>query len=309
MRVLFMGTPDFAAESLKSLIENGYEVVGAVTNPDKPKGRGHKMMFSPVKELALEHNIPVYQPVTLKDGAFSEVLNELKPDVICVTAYGRILPKYVLDYPKYGCINVHGSLLPKYRGAAPIQWCVINGEKTTGITTMKMADGIDTGDILLVEETEIGAEETAEELFDRLAVMGGKLLVKTLENIETIVPVPQDDSCATYASMIKKEMGNIDWAASADKICNLVRGMNSWPMAYTYYNGEPVKIISALPSDNDCGKAPGTIIGLVKGEGLCVACGNGSVIIRQVQFPGSKRMNVEDYMRGHSIESGVVLGG
>lgn len=308
MKVLFMGTPDFAAESLKSLIENGYDVAGVVTNPDKPKGRGHKMMFSPVKELALRHDIPVFQPVTLKNGELQEVLDSIKPEVICVAAYGRILPPYVLEYPKYGCINVHGSLLPKYRGAAPIQWSVINGDKTTGITTMKMGEGLDTGDILLVQETEIGADETSEELFDRLALMGGELLIKTLENIENITPVPQNEADATYASMIKKEMGEIKWTDSAVKICNLVRGMNSWPMAYTYYNNEAVKIISAKPSDKAFEKPAGTAVELVKGEGLRVACGGGSVIIKQVQFPGSKRMNIEDYMRGHELPVGAVFG-
>ena len=306
MRILFMGTPDFAAASLDALLKSGREVVGVVTNPDKPKGRGHKMMMCPVKEAALAAGIPVFQPRSLKGGELKEVLDELRPDVICVAAYGKILPEYVLSYPKYGCINVHGSLLPKYRGAAPIQWAVINGDRYTGITTMKMNKGLDTGNIILSEKTEIGEDETSAELFDRLAVMGGELLARTLEKIEnnTATETEQDESEATYAPMISKEMGRIDWSKPASVICCLVRGMNSWPMAYTYYGDQCVKVISAKAVSDDVGSEPGTILGLCKGEGLKTAAGCGAVIIKEVQFPGGRRMNVEEYMRGHSIQSG-----
>ena len=306
-RILFMGTPDFAEESLRKLIDEGFLVVGAVTQPDKPKGRGHKMVFPPVKELALAHNIPVFQPTKLKNGEFLSVLDELKPEIIVVVAYGRILPDYILDYPEYGCINVHGSLLPKYRGAAPIQWAVLDGEKVTGVTTMLMDSGIDTGDILLMEETEIKEYETSEELFSRLSVMGGELLVKTIENLSEIKPQKQDESRATHASMISKEMAEIDFSKSSKEVINHICGMNSWPMAYTYYKGEVVKIISARLCDEK-ETMPGKIEGLVKGMGLKVSCGEKCIFVKEVQFPGKKRMDVEDYLRGNSIDSGEVFG-
>lgn len=310
MRILFMGTPDFAEASLNALIEDGRNVVGVVTNPDKPKGRGHKMMKPPVKEAAERAGIPVWQPATLKNGELKEVLESLMPDVICVVAYGRILPSYVIDYPKYGCVNVHGSLLPAYRGAAPIQRCVINGEEFAGITTMLMNEGLDTGDMLLTEKVKIGADETSEELFDRLAPIGGNLLLKTLDGLKegSITPIPQDDRLSTYAPMIKKEEGIINWETDGKTIHNLVRGMNSWPMAYTFYKGETVKIISVTPDSKKTDELPGTILGLEKNIGLRVACGDASVIIREVQFPGSRRMNIEDYMRGHEINIGEKFG-
>lgn len=310
MRILFMGTPDFAEMSLRALLDNGRNVVGVVTNPDKPKGRGHKMMKPPVKVAAEEAGLPVFQPQTLKNGELLPVLEELKPDIICVVAYGRILPSYVLEYPKYGCINVHGSLLPKYRGAAPIQRSVLDGEEFTGVTTMLMNEGLDTGDMLLVEKVKINEDETSEQLFDRLAKIGGEVLLKTLDGLKdgSITPIPQDDSLSTYAPMIKKEEGVINWDADGKTIHNLVRGMNSWPMAYTYYMGEAVKIISVTPDSESFTEAPGTIIGLEKNKGLRVACGVGSVLIKEVQFPGSRKMNIEDYMRGHEIKTGTVLG-
>ncbi len=303
MRILFMGTPDFAAESLKALLKSEHETVGVVTNPDKPKGRGHKMAQSPVKELALENNIPVFQPVSLRHGELAQTLEELKPDIICVAAYGKLLPKEVLDFPKYGCVNVHGSLLPKYRGAAPIQWAVINGEKYTGITTMLMGEGLDTGDMLLKEQTRIGENETASELFDRLAVIGGELLIKTLSLLEKgeITPVAQDNSEATYVPIIKKEMAQIDWSMTSDKLCSFIRGMNSWPMAYTNCADSVVKIISASRADGH--GEPGEVLGIVKNEGLEVACKDGSIIIHELQFAGSRRMRAEDYMRGHNVPS------
>ena len=306
-RILFMGTPDFAEVSLKKLTDEEFNVVGVITQPDKPKGRGHKMVFPPVKQTALDKNIPVFQPEKLKNGELKEVLDELKPEIIIVVAYGKILPDYVLDYPKYGCINVHGSLLPKYRGAAPIQWAVINGEEKTGITTMLMDKGLDTGDMLLTAETKIGKNETSAELFDRLSKMGAELLIKTILELEGITPKKQNEAEATYASIIKKEMAEIDWSKSSKEVLNLVRGMNSWPMAYTFYNGEAVKIISALPCEEK-GTRPGEIGGLEKGKGLKVSCGDGTVYVKEVQFAGKKRMDIEDYLRGNIIKTGEFFG-
>lgn len=303
-----MGTPDFASVSLQAMLDAGLDVVGAVSQPDKPKGRGHKLQPTEVKSTALEANIPVYQPERTKNGELKEILDELKPEIIVVVAYGKILPDYIIDYPKYGCINVHASLLPKYRGAAPIQWAIVNGEKTTGVTTMKMDSGIDTGDMLLKAETEIGEYETAEELFDRLAKIGGELLVRTIDALEKgdITPVPQNHAEATYAPMISRETGIIDWSKTSREICRLICGMNSWPLAHTLYKGGVLKIAEAVVADGT-GKC-GEILSLDKGRGLRVATGDGAVYIKTAQFAGSKRMNVEDYARGHEIEIGALLG-
>lgn len=307
VRILFMGTPDFAQCSLRRLLDEGFNVIGAVTQPDKPKGRGHKMVFPPVKETAVEVGMPVFQPESLKNGELKEVLDELKPDLIAVVAYGKILPEYILKYPKYGCINVHGSILPAYRGAAPIQRAVLNGERVTGVTTMLMNEGMDTGDILLTEKTAIEKYETSEHLFDRLADIGAELLIKTIRNFEAITPKKQDDKKATYAPIIKKEMAMIDWKRTNEEICSLICGMNSWPMAYTFYKGEPVKIISAeICSDKEEGN--GKILGLEKNRGLKVSCGNGCIYVKEVQFSGRKRMNIEDYLRGNKIENGEFFG-
>lgn len=308
MKILFMGTPDFAAEALKALIDAKLDVIAVVSQPDKPKGRGHKLMPTEVKAAALEAGLTVYQPEKIKNGELQEILDNLKPDLIVVVAYGKILPDYIINYPKYGCINIHASLLPKYRGAAPIQWSIINGDKKTGVTTMKMDSGIDTGDILLTEETEIGEYETSEELFDRLAKIGGKLIVKTIEDIENITPIPQNHAQHTYAPMIKRETGIIDWNKSAREISKLICGMNSWPLASTQYKGETLKIVAAKVQDENTGKEPGTIIALEKGKGLKVACGSGVLYIQVAQFAQSRKMNVEDYARGHEIEIGAVLG-
>jgi len=306
MRILFMGTPDIAASCLKALIDAKMEVIGAVSQPDRPKGRGHKLMPTEVKEVALSSGIPVFQPESLKDGEFLQVLEDLKPDVIAVVAYGKILPKYIIDYPKYGCINVHASLLPKLRGAAPIQWSIINGDEKTGVTTMLMDEGLDTGDILLVEEMTIGEYETSEELFDRMAEVGGRLLVKTINEIETITPIPQEHDKHTYAPMISKEMAHIDWSKTTSEISKLICGMNSWPMAFAYYMGEPLKIISATKGEVVSGEN-GQIIRFDKEKGLQVKTSDGSIYINVAQFANSKKMTVDEYLRGHTIKFDTIL--
>ncbi len=307
MRILFMGTPDFAVPCLTALLEAGHTVAGVVSQPDQPKGRGHKLQAPPVKEKALEHAIPVYQPTTLKDGGFQAVLEETQPELIAVVAYGKILPKYILDYPKYGCINVHGSLLPKYRGAAPIQWSVINGDATTGVTTMYMAEGLDTGDMILKEETPIGETETGGELFDRLSKMGAELLVKTVEQLQngTAKREMQKEEESSYAPMLTKETGHIDWSKSTREIINLIRGTNPWPMSFALYEGLPMKVIAATAGEKQ-GGTPGEILSADK-TGICIACGDGSVMVREIQMQGSKRMDVASYLNGHEIRVGTIL--
>ena len=267
------------------------------------------MVAPPVKEYALEHDIPVYQPNTLKNGELKEVLDELKPDIIVVAAYGKILPNYVIDYPKYGCINIHASLLPKYRGAAPIQYSVLNGDKKTGVTIMQMDYGLDTGDMIMVKETEIGEYETSGELFDRLAVLGGEALLEVLDVIEQgrAERVKQGDDF-TYASMISKDMAKIDWNKSVNEISNLVRGMNPWPLAFTSYKGEVMKIIEARIADNNSDGQNGEVLGYQKGTGLLVKCGEGVLTVTKVQFTGGKKLPIDDYLRGHEIETGTILG-
>ena len=310
MKIIFMGTPDFSVGTLEALVEAGHEVVLAVTQPDKPKGRGKEMQFTPVKECALAHNIPVYQPKKIREPECIEELKKYQADVCVVVAFGQILPKEILEMTPYGCINVHASLLPKYRGAAPIQWAVINGEKVSGVTTMQMDEGLDTGDMLLKAETEIGEYETAEELFERLAVIGGDLLLKTIDGLEkgSITPTPQNDKEHTYAPMISRETGVIDWSKSAREISKLICGMNSWPLACTKYKDGILKIVSARVCDENSDKEAGEILALEKGKGLKISCGEGTLYIVTAQFPNSKKMNVEDYARGHEIELGVVLG-
>lgn len=301
-----MGTPDIAAVSLKKLIDDGYEIVGAVTQPDKPRGRKQILTPPEVKVLAMENNIPVFQPQSLKNGELKGVLEELKPDLIAVVAYGKILPPYILDFAKYGCINMHGSLLPKYRGAAPIQWSVINGEEYAGVTTMKMNEGLDTGDMLISRSTKIGEYETSEELFQRIAVLGAEVLKETIENIETIEPVPQNDDEATYAPIIKKEMARIDWNKPKREISKLICGMNSWPVAYTTCKGEIMKVYKAIISEESGNGQCGEILGCDK-NGLKVNCIDGSIIIKEIQFSGSRRMSVDDYLKGHKIDTGTIL--
>ena len=301
MRILFMGTPDFAVPCLEALLRDGHDLAGVVTQPDKPVGRKKILTPPPVKTCALAHGLTVYQPETLKNESFLEILRELNPELIVVVAYGKILPGYILDFPKYGCINVHGSILPRWRGAAPIQWSVIAGDREAGVTTMQMDRGLDTGDMLLVRKTLIGDRETAGELFDRLSGMGAELLLETIAqlNAGTLSPVPQDDAQSCYASMLDKQMAMINWSRSAREIDCLVRGLNPWPVALTKLDGAPVKIYSAEPVDGH-GK-PGEVLSADTKNGLIVACGDGAIRICELQMVGGKRMDARDYLRGHAI--------
>lgn len=301
-----MGTPDFAAESLKALLENGYEVCAVYTQPDKPKGRGMEMSFSPVKELALQYNLPVYQPAKMRDGTVLEQLRELKPDILAVVAYGRILPDDILALPKYGAVNVHGSLLPKYRGAAPIQWAVLNGDKVTGVSTMYLAHDMDTGDIIYTDETEIGEFETAEELFDRLMHMGAKLLMKTLDDIEagTAPRTPQNHAEATYVGMLDKSICPIDWNREPRMIIKHIYGLQSWPVATMELEGKTFRVFGARYTDTKTAAAPGTIVS-AGNDGLEIACADGqTLMITELQAPGKKRMAASDFLRGHKISLG-----
>ena len=306
MKIVFMGTPDFAVPSLQALLDAGHEVCAVYTQPDKPQGRKQVLTAPPVKELALRHGIPVCQPATLKNEEEQEKLRALAPEVIIVVAYGKLLPKAVLDIPPRGCINVHGSLLPRWRGAAPIQWSFIAGDEKTGVTTMQMAEGLDTGDMLLTYETEIGARETAGELFDRLAQAGAELLLETLEKLDSITPQPQDDRQSCYAHMLDKQMAVIDWAKSAHEIDCLIRGLSPWPVALTTLAGARLKIYAA-ESVSGCGK-PGEVLVSDPKKGLVVACGEGALALHEVQLVGGKRMKSADFLRGHAIETGTILG-
>lgn len=308
MRVIFMGTPDFAVPSLEALLTK-HEVVLVVTQPDKPKGRGKKMVPTPVKACALEHGIPVLQPEKVKEPEFVEQLRSYEPDLIAVTAFGQILNEPILEMPKYGCINVHGSLLPKYRGAAPMQWSIIDGEKVTGITTMYMAKGLDSGDMLLKAEVEITDEDTFATIHDKMAVTGANLLLDTLDQLEagTLERIPQDHDAATYAPMITKETGHIDWSKNRQDIINLIRGLNPVPAAYTIYEEEVLKIFGAVISDVQADDAAnGEIVAVVK-KGFVVKCGDGCLLITEVQARGGKRMMTDAYLRGHAMKEGILL--
>lgn len=307
MNIVFMGTPDFAVPALKMLIEN-YGVKAVFTQPDRPKGRGKKLAFSDVKEVAVEHNIPVYQPIKLKEEPeMVEELKRMEPDFIIVVAFGQILTKEVLDIPKYGCINLHGSLLPMYRGAAPIQWAVINGEKVSGNTTMLMDVGLDTGDMLMKDEVEIPDEMTAGELYDILKERGAELLKNTIEKMVKGEIIPEKQSDETfYAKMLDKNMALINWDESAEKIHNLIRGLNPWPIAYTNYNDEKMKIFESRVLSEKHNKTNGTILDVSK-EGMKVACGEGVLLIKKVQFPNKKPLTIEQYINGHKIDTNVVL--
>ena len=322
MRIVFMGTPDFSVPALKALVEAGHQVIAVVTQPDKPKGRGKEVQMTPVKIQAMEYGIPVYQPAKVREASFVEVLKGLEADVYVVIAFGQILPKAVLELPKYGCINIHASLLPKYRGAAPIQWCVIDGERETGITTMMMDVGLDTGDMLEKAVIPIEEKETGGSLHDKLSMAGGDLILTTLKKLEegTLVRTPQTDEGTCYAKMLTKSLGDIDWNQDAVSIERLIRGLNPWPSAYTMWNGKTIKIWAAdviagreaaeflsesgVPAET--GTAPGTVVCSDK-RGLVVCTGGGLLSIRELQMEGKKRMDTPAFLRGYPIPAGDVF--
>lgn len=326
LKILFMGTPDFAQESLKSIYDAGFEIIGVVTNPDKPKGRGMKLAYSPVKEYALEKNLKIYQPIKIRNNTeFLDEIRTLAPDVICVVAYGKILPKEILEIPKLGCINVHGSLLPKYRGAAPIQWAVLNGDKTTGITTMYMNEGMDTGDMILKEEVEIGPEETTGDLWQKLTKIGGEILVKTLKLIEEgKAPREKQTEEATLAPMLNKEMALIDWENSdANKIHNLIRGLNPIMGAYSYIDGKKIKFWKSKVLTKEeffsyktefeeyeakfNNLVPGTILIADDKDGLYIKANGGVLKILEIQGENAKRMPTADFLRGNHLIAGMIF--
>lgn len=301
MRVVFMGTPDFSVPALENIAKR-YEVVAVVTQQDRPKGRGHKMQYTPVKEKAIELEIPVYQPKRVKEPEFVDILKTLKPDVIVVIAFGQILSKEILELPKYGCINVHASLLPKYRGAAPIQWAVINGDKKSGVTTMYMAEGLDTGDIIDTSEIVLDEKETGGSLFDKLADLGGKLILNTLDKLETgtATRTRQDDARSTYAGKITKELGKIDFTKSAVEIERLIRGLNPWPSAFTYMDDKMLKIWNADVLEETVEEEPGTITEVNK-KFIKVATGEGYLLLKEIQLEGKKRMDVTSFLNGYNF--------
>lgn len=308
MKIIFMGTPEFSVPPLQKLI-NEFEVSAVFTQPDRPKGRGKNLAMSPVKQLATSYNIPIYQPLRLKKNEeMIELIKNLKPDFIVVVAFGQILPKEILEIPKYGCINLHASLLPKYRGAAPINWCIINGECKSGNTTMLMDVGLDTGDILLTEEIELTNTITAGELHDILMNSGGELLIKTINGIvnNEIEQVKQENDGSSYASMLDKEMALINWEHSSVSIHNFIRGLNPWPIAYTHYDNRVMKIYKSRVMDEESNKCIGSIIEVSK-EGLKVSTGSGVLLIEEIQFPGKKPLKVKDYIIGNKIDEGAVL--
>lgn len=309
MKLIFMGTPDFAATALEALCEDGHEIVLVVTQPDKPKGRGHKMMPPAVKVVAENHGLPVYQPQSMKtDDAYNYLIN-VPADLFVVAAYGQILPQRVLDIPKFGCVNIHASILPKYRGAAPIQWSIINGETETGVTTMQMNAGLDTGDMLVKKYVNISQEDTFETLHDKLADAGVETIRETILRIEngTLLPKPQDDACSCYAPMIDKTTGILDFKKDAHALYNLVRGLNPYPYASTTYNGTRFKVIRALPSSKNATGTIGEILSVSK-DGMLVKCGSGGLLITDVQFDGKKKMPVSEFIKGNKLDAGVILG-
>lgn len=309
MKVLFMGTPDFAAVILKRLIEEGCDIIAAVTQPDKERGRGRALSFSPVKETAQFYGLKVLQPVRVRNPEYVDYIRSMAPDIIIVAAFGQILPKELLDIPPYGCINVHASLLPKYRGAAPIQQAIINGDKHTGITIMYMDLKIDTGDILLQESLVIGDDETGGSLHDKLAILGAELLIKALKQIKegTAVRIPQEDSEATHVKMLDKDMGRIDFTMPAVHIERLIRGLNPWPSAYTSYNGKTIKLWRAEVEEARTEALPGQVIELRK-DAIVVMTGDNALVIKELQLEGKKRMDTASFLRGFSIPAGTTLG-
>lgn len=308
LKIVFMGTPDFAVPVLKSLHAHGHDVALVVTQPDRPKGRGRKPLPPAVKQTAEELGFRLAQPVTIKTDCFRDQIAALKPDVIVVVAFGQILPKHILDIPRFGSINVHASVLPKYRGAAPIQWAIINGEKQTGVTTMVMDAGLDTGDILLTSTTPIYPEDTSDTLHDRLALLGADVLIRTLEDLESgaLQPVAQDHSKSSYAPMLKKNDGRIDWTKPAETLEHFIRGMTPWPGAFTFYKGSRIKIFKAKAVSRPSGETPGTVLEGFSGE-LVVATGKDVLSITELQSASGKRLAVRDFLMGNPIEAGTVL--
>lgn len=308
MRIVFMGTPDFSVPTLEALLKGGHEVIGVVTQPDRPKGRGKAVLMTPVKEKALEYGIPVYQPVKAREESFVELLRSLKPDAMVVIAFGQILPKAILDIPKYGCINIHASLLPKYRGAAPLQWVVLEGEKETGITTMMMDVGMDTGDMLEKLVVPVDKKETYGSIHDKLSVLGGELILSTLGKLEngTLERTPQPEDEATYTKKITKVMGDIDWTEDAAVIERYIRGLNPWPSAYTSWNGKTLKIWDADVLEQEYSGEPGEIIKVEK-DGVLVKTGKDTLVLREVQLEGKKRMEIQAFLRGYQLSHGTIL--
>ncbi len=308
MKIVFMGTPDFSVPVLDALAGGGHQIAAVVTQPDKPKGRGKAVVMSPVKEKALELGIPVYQPIKARDPEFVQVLKELDPDVIVVVAFGQILPKSILTLPTFGCVNIHASLLPKYRGAAPIQWAVIHGEKESGVTTMMMDEGIDTGDMLEKRSVELSPDETGGSLHDKLSRMGAELILSTLSKLEegTLVPTPQTEEDSCYAKMLTKAMGDIDWTMDAVSIERMIRGLNPWPSAYTRWNQKTLKIWKAKPLDQEYEGACGEVVYTDKGA-IYVKTGKGTLSIEELQPEGKKRMETESFLRGYPVKLHTVF--
>lgn len=307
LKTIFMGTPDFAVPCLE-VLQAKTEVLAVITQPDRPKGRGHNLQASPVKQKALEYNLPVLQPEKIKTEEFTAELERLQPDLIVVVAFGQILSQRILDIPPLGCVNVHASLLPRYRGAAPIHWSIINGEKETGVTTMLMDAGLDTGDMLLKDKVTITEEMTTEELHDQLMAMGGKLLAETIDGLAngTITPEKQDDSISNYAGMLNKETGHIDWSKSAVEIHNIIRGLNSWPVAWSMKDGKNYKFWRTKVENRNSDKAPGTVVELRKNS-FCLATGEGLLEVLEIQPPSKKRMSAGDLLRGHGVAVGDIF--
>ena len=308
MKIIYMGTPDFAVEALEALASSRHEVTAVFTQPDKPKGRGKAMQFTPVKEVALRENIPVYQPKKVRDPEVIQKIRELAPDVLVVVAFGQIIPQEILDIAPYGCINVHGSLLPKYRGAAPIQWAVIDGEKESGVTTMQMDAGLDTGDMLLKTVVPLDEKETGGSLFDKLSKAGADLLLKTLDALEngTVTPQKQGESPTAYAKMLTKDMGAIDWNRPAKELERLIRGLNPWPSAYTKLNGKTLKIWAADVCGQTGEAQPGTVLKAEKDEFL-IQTGEKILSVKELQLEGKKRMDTAAFLRGCHLEKGMIL--
>lgn len=310
MKVIFMGTPDFAVDALKAIVQAGHEVMCVVTQPDKPKGRGKEMQFTPVKQCAQAHQIPVLQPVKVREAESVEALRTFGADIFVVAAFGQILPKEILTMPKYGCVNIHASLLPKYRGAAPIQWAVINGEKESGVTIQQMGEGVDTGDILLEKAIMLEPKETGDSLYDKLSKLGAELIVEVLPKIEKgeVIPRKQEEALSTHVGKITKAMGLIDWNKSAEELERLIRGLNSWPSAYTFLRGKTLKVWEAeVIKEKETG-TPGNICDVTK-TSVIVNTGEGKLALKCVQLEGKKRMEVKDFLLGYKIEAGEQLGG